>query len=44
MNDIWGLEPSARSEYGSLEQALVHEPGDEFNSVVDPDAWNWDGL
>jgi N-dimethylarginine dimethylaminohydrolase len=44
MNDIWGLEPSVRSEYGSLEQVLVHEPGDEFKSVVDPDAWNWDGL
>lgn len=33
-----------RSEYGSLERVLVHEPGDEFASVVDPDAWGWDGL
>jgi arginine deiminase len=44
MNDIWDLEPSVRSEYGSLDQVLVHEPGEEFKSVVDPDAWNWDGL
>ena len=33
-----------RSEYGSLERVLVHEPGEEFASVVDPDAWGWDGL
>lgn len=33
-----------RSEVGSLERALVHEPGAEFTSVVDPDAWGWDGL
>lgn len=44
MNDIWDIEPSVRSEYGSLERVLVHEPGEEFTSVVDPDAWNWDGL
>lgn len=44
MSDIWDLAPSVRSEYGSLEQVLVHEPGEEFNTVVDPDAWNWDGL
>lgn len=33
-----------RSEFGSLERVLLHEPGDEFASVVDPDAWGWDGL
>lgn len=33
-----------RSEFGSLERVLVHEPGEEFASVVDPDAWGWDGL
>ncbi|MFB6082276.1 MAG: dimethylarginine dimethylaminohydrolase family protein [Halanaeroarchaeum sp.] len=33
-----------RSEVGSLERVLVHEPGDEFASVVDPDALNWGGL
>lgn len=44
MSDIWDLSPSVRSEYGSLDEALVHEPGPEFNTVVDPDAWNWDGL
>lgn len=33
-----------RSEYGSLDRVLVHEPGEEFASVVDPDAWGWDGL
>ncbi|KAB1190703.1 MULTISPECIES: dimethylarginine dimethylaminohydrolase family protein [Haloferax] len=36
--------PGVRSEVGSLECVLVHEPGDEFSSVVDPDAWGWDGL
>lgn len=40
----WELRPSARSEVGRLERALVHEPGEEFSTVVDPDAWNWDGL
>lgn len=44
MRDIWDHTPSVRSEYGSLEQVLVHEPGEEFNTVVDPDAWHWDGL
>lgn len=44
MSDIWDLEPSVRSEYGSLEQVLVHEPGAEFSSVIDPDTWNWNGL
>ncbi|UWG48734.1 N-Dimethylarginine dimethylaminohydrolase [Halanaeroarchaeum sp. HSR-CO] len=38
------LTPSVRTEIGSLEHALVHEPGPEFKTVVDPDAWNWDGL
>ena len=33
-----------RSEFGSLKRVLVHEPGHEFTSVVDPDAWGWDGL
>lgn len=41
---IWALEPSVRSEVGTLERVLVHEPGEEFRSVVDPDAWNWEGL
>ena len=40
----WDLTPSVRSEVGTLEHALVHEPGPEFKTVVDPDAWNWDGL
>lgn len=44
MNDVWDLEPSVRSEYGSLEQVLTYEPGEELKSVVDPEAWNWDGL
>ncbi|SFG48664.1 N-Dimethylarginine dimethylaminohydrolase [Halopelagius inordinatus] len=44
MNPVWDLEPSVRSEVGRLERVLVHEPGPEFNTVVDPDAWNWDGL
>lgn len=38
------FEVGVRSEYGSLERVLVHRPGDEFASVVDPDAWGWDGL
>lgn len=33
-----------RREFGSLERVLVHVPGEEFTSVVDPDAWGWDGL
>lgn len=41
---IWESSPLVRSEYGTLERALVHEPGPEFNTVVDPDAWDWDGL
>ena len=44
MTEVWDLAPSVRSEYGSLDSVLVHEPGEEFNTVVDPDAWNWDGL
>ena len=44
MTDVWDLAPGVRSEYGSLDRVLVHEPGEEFNTVVDPDAWNWDGL
>ncbi|MFW6003847.1 MAG: arginine deiminase-related protein, partial [Halanaeroarchaeum sp.] len=40
----WDLKPSVRTEVGALEHALVHEPGPEFKTVVDPDAWNWDGL
>lgn len=40
----WDLSPSVRSEWGKLERVLVHEPGEEFSSVVDPDAWNWNGL
>ena len=38
------LSPSVRTEVGQLEHALVHEPGPEFKTVVDPDARNWDGL
>jgi N-dimethylarginine dimethylaminohydrolase len=38
------FQAGVRSEHGSLERVLVHEPGDEFASVVDPDAWGWDGL
>lgn len=41
---MWELSPSVRSEVGRLERVLVHEPSDEFRTVVDPDAWNWDGL
>jgi N-dimethylarginine dimethylaminohydrolase len=40
----WDLCPSVRSEVGRLERVLVHEPGEEFSTVVDPDAWGWDGL
>ncbi|WP_435176861.1 dimethylarginine dimethylaminohydrolase family protein [Halorussus sp. AFM4] len=40
----WDLSPSVRSEVGHLDRALVHEPGPEFSTVVDPDAWGWDGL
>ena len=40
----WGLRPSIRSDTGSLEQVLVHEPGEEFSTVVNPDAWGWNGL
>ena len=39
-----GLEPSVRTEVGRLERVLVHEPGEELSSVVDPDAWGWQGL
>ncbi len=44
MSAMWDLSPSVRSEVGRLKRVLVHEPGPEFNTVVDPDAWNWDGL
>lgn len=44
MTGVWELEPSVRSEVGRLDRVLVHEPGPEFNTVVDPDEWNWDGL
>lgn len=40
----WDRSPSVRSEVGQLERALVHEPGEEFSTVVDPDTWGWDGL
>jgi len=36
--------PSVRSDVAPLEHALVHEPGEEFKQVVDPDAWGWQGL
>lgn len=36
--------PSLRSEVAPLQDALVHEPGEEFTDVVDPDAWGWKGL
>jgi N-dimethylarginine dimethylaminohydrolase len=39
-----GFEPSVRTDVGRLERALVHEPGEELSSVVDPDAWGWRGL
>ncbi|MFW5973921.1 MAG: dimethylarginine dimethylaminohydrolase family protein [Natrialbaceae archaeon] len=41
---MWDLEPTVRTDVGRLERALVHRPGAEVNTVVDPDAWNWDGL
>jgi N-dimethylarginine dimethylaminohydrolase len=41
---MWDLSPSVRSETGHLERVLVHEPGAEFDTVVDPDEWNWNGL
>ncbi|MFB6266222.1 MAG: dimethylarginine dimethylaminohydrolase family protein [Halodesulfurarchaeum sp.] len=41
---MWDIAPTVRSEVGTLRRALVHRPGAEFKSVVDPDAWNWDGL
>lgn len=41
---VWDLAPSVRSEVGRLERVLVHEPGEEFSTVVDPDAWGWGGL
>lgn len=44
MTDIWDISPSVRSETGRLERVLVHEPGAEFSTVVDPEEWNWDGL
>lgn len=40
----WGLRPSVRRETGALERVLVHEPGEEFSTVVDPDDWGWNGL
>lgn len=43
-DDGWGLRPQVRSDVGSLDRVLVHEPGEEFKSVVDPDAWGWEGL
>ena len=41
---MWDIEPSVRTEVGRLERAIVHEPGPEFKTVVDPDEWNWNGL
>lgn len=41
---VWELSPNIRSDVGSLERVLVHEPGSEFKTVADPDAWKWDGL
>lgn len=41
---MWDIEPSVRTEVGRLRRALVHEPGPEFKTVIDPDEWNWDGL
>lgn len=38
------FDPSVRTEVGHLERVLVHEPGEELSSVVDPDAWGWRGL
>ena len=40
----WDLRPSVRSDVGQLDEVLVHEPGEEFSTVVDPDAWGWNGL
>lgn len=40
----WDFSPSVRTEVGSLESVLVHEPGPEFNTVIDPDEWDWNGL
>jgi N-dimethylarginine dimethylaminohydrolase len=40
----WDFSPSVRTEVGSLESVLVHEPGPEFNTVIDPDEWEWNGL
>ncbi|WP_458189877.1 dimethylarginine dimethylaminohydrolase family protein [Haladaptatus sp. NG-WS-4] len=40
----WELSPSVRTEVGKLESVLIHEPGPEFSTVVDPDEWDWDGL
>lgn len=40
----WDLSPSVRTEVGRLESVLVHEPGPEFSTVVDPDEWEWSGL
>lgn len=42
--DPWDLRPRVRSDVGRLDRVLVHEPGEEFKSVVDPDAWGWEGL
>lgn len=42
--NVWELSPNVRSDIGSLERVLVHEPGSEFKTVADPDAWSWDGL
>lgn len=41
---VWDFEPTVRSTVGTLERALVHEPGPEFETVVDPDSWNWEGI
>jgi N-dimethylarginine dimethylaminohydrolase len=38
------FRPSVRSDVAPLEHVMVHEPGDEFTDVVDPDAWGWRGL
>lgn len=41
---VWDLHPSVTSEVGQLNRVLVHSPGEEFSTVVDPDAWDWEGL
>lgn len=41
---MWDIAPSVRNDWGRLRRVLVHEPGEEFKSVVDPDAWGWEGL